>query len=62
MAAIERESVEDDSPAKYPEDSSQISCFSMCTSAKNKLIRSLENRFSEPAFLSRVYSLLLLLK
>ena len=26
MAAIEGESVEDDSPAKNPEDSSQISC------------------------------------
>ena len=62
MAAIEGESVEDDSPAKNPEDSGQISCFTPCTSTKNKPIRSLKNRFSERAFLFRVYSLLLLLK
>ena len=62
MAAIEVESVEDDSPAKNPEDGGHISCFSLCTSAKNKPIWSLKNRFSERAFLSRVYSLLLLLK
>ena len=62
MAAIKGESVEDDSPAKYPEDSGQFSCFSLCASTKNKPTRSLKNRFSERAFLSRVYSLLLLLK
>ena len=60
MAAIEEESVEDDSPAKNPEDSGQISCFTPCTSTKP--IRSLKDRFSERAFLFRVYSLLLLLK
>ena len=117
MATIEGESVEDDSPAKNPEDSGQISCFTPCTSTKNRpilglqprdkaamlvvntkeifllnlhqnrvhfpaernafvldhqhgrrdvtckpAIRSLKNRFSERAFLFRVYSLLLLLK
>ena len=62
MAAIEGESIEDDSPTKNPEDSYQISCFSLCTSTKNKLIWSLKNRFSERAFLFRVYSLLLVLK
>ena len=62
MAAIEGESVEDDSRAKNPEDSGQISCFTPCTSTKNKPIRSLKNRFSERAFLFRVYSPLLLLK
>ena len=62
MAIIEGESIEDDSLAKNPEDSGQISCFSLCTSTKNEPIRSLKNRFSERAFLSRVYSLLLLLK
>ena len=60
MAAIEGESVEDDSPAKNPEDSGQISCFSLCRNTKNKPIRSLKNRYSERAFLSRVYSLHLL--
>ena len=62
MAAIEGESVEDDSPAKNSEDSGHILCFSLCTSTKNKPIRRLKNQFSERAFLSRVYSLLLLLK
>ena len=62
MAAIEEESVEDDSPAKNPENSGQISCFSLCTSTKNKPIRSLKNHFSERTFYSGVYSLLLLLK
>ena len=62
MAAIEGESVKDDSPAKNPEDSGQISCFSLCTSTKNKPIWNLKNRFTERAFLSRVHSLLLLLK
>ena len=62
MAAIEGESVEDDSPAKNPEYSGQIPYFSLCTRTKNKPIRRLKNRFSERAFLSRVYSLLLLLK
>ena len=38
MAAIEGESVEDDSRAKNPEDSGQISCFTPCTSTKNKPI------------------------
>ena len=56
MAVIEGESVEDDSPAKNPEDShqdsGQISCFSLFTSTKNKPIRTLKNRFSEHAFLS----------
>ena len=33
MAAIEGESVEDDSPAKNPEDSGHILCFSLCTSS-----------------------------
>ena len=60
MVAIEGKSVEDDSPAKNPADSGQISCFSLCTSTKNKPIRSLKNRFSEHALLSRVYSLFLL--
>ena len=45
MAAIEGESVEDDSPAKTPEDSGQISCFSLSTSTKNKPIRCLSVRF-----------------
>ena len=60
--AVQGESVKDDSPAKNPEDSGQISCFTPCTSTKNKPIRCLKNRFSERAFLSRVYSLPLLLK
>ena len=58
--AAKGESVEDDSPAKNPEDSGQISCFTPCTSTKNEPIRSLKNRFSERAFLFQVYSLLLL--
>ena len=62
MAAIEGELVEDDSPAKNPEDSGQISCFFLYTNTKNKPIRSLKNRFSERAFLSQVHSLLLSLK
>ena len=63
MAAIEGESVENDSPAKNSEDSGHILCFSLCTSTKNKPIRCLKNQFSERAvFLSRVYSLLFLLK
>ena len=62
MAAIKGESVEDDSLAKNPEDSVQFSCFSLCTSTKNKPIRSLKNRFIERALLSRDYSVLLLLK
>ena len=62
MAAVEGESVEDDSPAKNPEDSGQFSCFSLCTSTKNKPILSSKNRFSRRAFLCRAYSLLLLLK
>ena len=49
MAAIEGESVKDVSLAKNPEDSGQISCFSLCTSIKNKPIRNLKNRFSESA-------------
>ena len=57
MAVIEGESVEDNSPAKNPEDSGQISCFSLFTSTKNKPIRSLKNRFSERAFLYRILHL-----
>ena len=60
MVAIDGESVEDDSPAKNPEDIGQISCFALCTSTKNKPIRSSKNRFSEHALLSRVYCLLVL--
>ena len=63
MAVIEGESVEDDSPAKNPEDSQdsgQISRFSLFTSTKNKPIRTLKDRFSERAFLSGVNSLPLL--
>ena len=60
--SAEGQSVEDDSRAKNREDSGQISCFTPCTSTKNKPIQTLKNRFSERAFLFRVYSLLLLLK
>ena len=49
------ESVEDDSPAKNPEDNGQISCFSLCTSTKNKPIRSLKNRFSERYFIPSLF-------
>ena len=62
MAAIEGESVEEDFLARNRKIAVRFLAreFSLCTNAKNKPVRRIKNRFSEHAFLSGAYSLLLL--